>query len=448
MSPAIPGTSRRLRPTLLLCLDGLSAVQAIELCRRVPALGALLEKGALKPLQHSPVASFNAVWSELLWGKPWFELGAAGYARARGSLNAVSPLKESDLPDSPILCSARKTVTINLPMIEPHRPGRVWLSDGSLPYHFVVNPSHLARQAPFDNYQARPFSCLPYALSNIEQSVLHCLQVERQRLSCARELLRQADWDFCAVRLTIFDQLFHLLSPDVLFADDFLLRREIDAFLSELDLWLSETRTDTAGAAWCILSTLGHTPCIARVNLNAALAADGFATLVADRHTAVSARRKAAAVSIAGRGDEPTAPAVTPSWMFEASKSVAASVVQGGIFLNLAGRYDDGIVEADEARGLIQRIKTSIATKLHREFNEQAVVWEAENISEVGPELMIYMDGVEFHNNATDLIVDRMNKPVSTHTCEGFVWLPDESSSGSWLTPIELHHLIMKLAHG
>ncbi|MGH7192253.1 MAG: hypothetical protein ACREJM_01825, partial [Candidatus Saccharimonadales bacterium] len=321
-------------PIVLLCLDGVSAGQAGMLLDRIPAWHKLLPHGSLKPLVPGPLSCFQVIWAEILWGKTWFELGASGYATPRGSLNEVLPVKEADLPQPcPVFAGTTKSMVVNVPILGPHGAGRVWLSDGSLPFGVAVSPPELASEQPFSNYQPRFTSCLPYALSDIRSTVTRCLDVERRRLACVSQLIRQ-DWDLCLIRVTAFDQLFHMVEPDVLFDEHFIAAEEIASFLTELSDCLDLLIASAGRARICVMSTLGHTPCIARVNLNALLEEGGFCSRIAQPEQLVAAQRRHwAALALAGGGKKNAAPAVTPSSGFELAHTQAVSSGQGSIHL-------------------------------------------------------------------------------------------------------------------
>jgi hypothetical protein len=64
--------------------------------------------------------------------------------------------------------------------------------------------------------------------------------------------------------------------------------------------------------------------------------------------------------------------------------------------------------------------------------------------------LMIYGEGLEFHNSCIGPAIDRINKPRTAHSCEGFFCLPNdelESASSRKLSTLELHEVVYGAAY-
>lgn len=444
---------------LLLCLEGLSQTQVGSLSGDFGITKSWFDHTKAQVLAHPPLVSTHGVWAEILWGKSWIDLGVPGYASPRSSLNDVVPLQEDCLSQQcQLLDSAGSSVVVNLPLLTPQR-NRVWLSDGSLPMADVFSPQQLTEISLVKEYRPRPFACTANAASNLPEAVSECLRIESTRLECARELLTAVDWDTSIVRLTVFDLLSHLLGADFLFDQNLRVYDELKSFLTVLDLWMNFVRNEFPDAAVGLLSTVSHTECRARVNLNQILWQGGFCKLLDEngvQEAAILSRRKAASLFFGNSntsqvqtiGAEPVL-AVSPSCMFDLSVTTCASAVQGGIYLNLKNRYDGGIVDSADAPGVLSAVREHITAVFLRELDITPNIWQNESIGSNGPDLMIYAEGIEFHNTSSGIAVDRVNKPRSTHAAEGFVWLPQEfdCSSGS-MTPLDFHAQLMGKRHG
>jgi hypothetical protein len=346
-----------------------------------------------------------------------------------------------------LLSTASKSIVVNVPILTP-KPGRLWLSDGSLPGIGFVSPAEAAESFSLNEYKPRPFTCAPLATARLNESISQCLKTEIVRLDCAARLLRGSKWTVGIVRLTVFDLLAHLLGPDFLDETDRVGYGEINEFLTLLDAWLKGLIDLFPADHLCVLSTIGHIQCQARVNLNQLLRMGGYCRLLKDEQSEQSgmlARRKAATMQVR-RDERIQEPAVTPQWLFDLPATVCGSVVQGAIHLNLKGRYSGGIVEKEAAGGLISEVRGFIVASLKQQLGIEPEVWQCETIGEVGPELMIYMPGVEFHNSVGSEPIDKMVRPRSCHTADGFVLLPAnvERPAGA-LTPLELHGVLWEL---
>jgi len=426
-----------------------SAIQAEWLFGNLDSLKRLLKVGDLNTFVHRTLSSFQPVWAEILWGRAWSELGVAAYGRPRGSLNEVTALSEQDLPGPCKLLESRQSVVVNLPLLIP-RENRFWLSDGSLPLGSVVSPMDLERCPSLKDYKPRPFSSVALGAGRIAQAVADSVQVETVRLKCAGEIMRAVEWDISVVRLTAFDLLFHLLGVEYLHDRELVFHDQVRDFLSTLDAWLQELLDSFPDAVSCLMSTFGHSPCVARVNLNEILYRGGFCEPASERADFDREQRRAMASLLlqksahSGVGaDESQTLAVTPCWKFNLAGTVCGSPVQGAIFLNLKERYDGGIVESSEAARLLEDVRQYVVVALKTELGIEPDVWQSEHIGSTGPELIIYADGIEFHNSSIAPAVDAINKPRSAHTCEGFVWLPRGISPRSEaVTPLQLHELL------
>ena len=437
------------RKLLLLCLEGLSRTQAQWFFGNLDSLKRLLRVGDLNTLEHHPISSFQPVWAEILWGRPWSELGVAAYGAARGSLNAVAPLTEQDVPIPCKLLDSHKSVLVNLPLLAPGK-NRFWLSDGSLPLGSVVSPPDLERCSSLKDYRPRPFSSVALGAARLAEAVADSLQLETVRLKCAAEIMRSVEWDISIVRVTAFDLLFHLLGVEYLQDRQLIFHAQVQEFLAVLDSWIRDLLDTFRDALPCVMSTVGHSTGIARVNLNEILYRGGFCEPATEQSALGQEHRRTIASLLLKRNgdnasgkDEPQSLALTPPWKFNLPSTVCGSAVQGGIFLNLKGRYTDGTVEPSEANDLLTNVRQYVVEALKTELGIEPYVWQSGYVGSLAPELMIHADGIEFHNSYIGAAIDTINKPRSTHTSEGFVWLPRGMAPNSeMVTPLQLHELL------
>src|SRR5262249_26692723 len=136
-------------------------------------------------------------------------------------------LSAEDAPDAPI-------VVINVPLLRP-TSGRIWLSDGSLSINKIVSPDELCREEPFAKYETRPFQDIVSNSVTMRKMVRRCLEVETTRLACAANLFSRGDWSGFLYRITLFDQLAHILGLNFLKVRDLATFEAIQQFVEQLD---------------------------------------------------------------------------------------------------------------------------------------------------------------------------------------------------------------------
>ncbi len=387
----------------------------------------LIEGTEMKVLDGRPHACPQPVWAQALSGRSWCELGCAGYAAPRASLNDVQILSEDDLRlDGAILPgqAGGTILTINMPLLKP-KPGRLWLSDGSLPMPLSVSPPELLSDPLFARYKPRPYSSSALASVVTEQSVVQCMRIEQERIACALHLIERGPWQSCFLRLSVFDLLSHMLGPDFLLAEKLSVWPDIEDFLGFLDRALIEICTRADADLLFVLSSFSHTACEARLNLNELLACGGFCRL-ASRETQIGPvieRRKAAIQAGAAQAVIDPLALVSPASLFDPSRTIAGSPVAGAVYLNRSDRFAEGTVAAGDLDREFQEVKEYLGRELNREFGGRLFMWSEVDAGRRCPELMIYVDGVELHDLQGSAPIDRRNRPRSTHRAQGFICL-------------------------
>ena len=456
---------------MILALDGLNLEQAQVLASKLSCFADLRGKFSKLNGSHSAVQS---VWSEILTGKPWFEVGCPGYSRPNSSLTDLRIIDEADLLAPAKLTGGLGSVTINVPLLRP-QSDRIWLSDGSLPMQVMVSPAELAQQAPFSHYVARAFASTNIALANVGESVVNCLEVESIRLNCFENLLDRDTWSRCILRISVFDILSHLVGNEFLTASNLSVSAHIDRFIERLDKVLRQI--ERKGLAVCLLSAYSHVDCYARVNLNRILELSGFChteyagAMVVDERT----RRRAVAANLVnaanggkvggfpdkradgsadkhaeGSADAHDAAsadkhaAVSSSMQVIAGRSVAMSPVQGAIYINRKDRFVDGVVEAAEYIQVRRQVRDALRHQLTASIGAGFTIWENTDEQEFAPDLMVFASGVDFHDSSALSAVDLVNRPRCIHCAQGFVWLPAGlATDAQVLAPVQVGELLI-----
>lgn len=434
---------------LVVAVDGLAPQQAKALSAWLPWLNDMFRSSCVKTLDSSPLPNTAAIWGEILSGRSWLELGCPGYARPASSLNDVRIIRETDLRFSLSLVSSvpgSTTVVANLPLVLPGN-GRLWLSDGSLPLVQVVSPPDLAGRAPFDAYRARPFVSCTTALADLGESLNACFRSELSRLECVAELLATSPWQKCFMRLGVFDLIAHLLGSDALMCRELRFWPQMKEFLERLSESLSEMTGRFDDAVVCAVSAFSHTACRARLSLNELLSQGGFCRLAASEEDAnpLMAARSGAARAV---GPEPQSGAVQSRMVsrtnrFIPERLLAASPVSGTVYLNLKNRFVDGVVEENKRGALLTSVRKYLEEELSREFGSLVQILTPDGAESGGPDIVIYAEGVEFHNMSNSPAVDRDNRPQSTHKAEGFLCAPaDCQNLPAVIRPVDVYSIL------
>ncbi|HEY9868317.1 MAG TPA: hypothetical protein V6D08_04065 [Candidatus Obscuribacterales bacterium] len=433
----------------VIAVDGLARQQAKALSAWLPWLDDMFRSSCVRTLDSSPLPNAPAIWSEILSGRSWLALSCPGYARPAASLNDVRIVTESDLRFSLSLLSSvpgSDTVVANLPLVLPGH-GRLWLSDGSLPLAQVVSPPDLAGRAPFDAYKARPFLSSTIALVDLDESLKACFRSELSRLECVAELLSTSRWQKCFMRLSVFDLMAHILGPDALSCQELRFWPQIKEFLERLNESLSEITQRLDDTVVCAVSAFSHTACRARLNLNQLLCQGGFCQLAVSEgeDNPLMAARAAAALAVSREREGGTVPSrmVSRTNRFVPEGLLAASPVSGTVYLNLKSRFVDGAVEENRRAALLESVRKYLEQELLGEFGALVQVCGNEEAESGGPDLVIYAEGVEFHNTSNAPAVDRDNRPLSTHKAEGFLCAPaDCQNVPAVIRPVDVYSIL------
>ena len=424
--------------TALISLDGLNSSDFASLCELLPKTAPHLLAGSLSRLDAGLLTSAQAIWGELLTGRPWYINGCPGHASPWKTLNLTKPVTEADLTGPiKLLDEETRQLVINVPLLLPNKVERTWLSDGSMPLPVTVSPASLASEWPFSDYKPRPSSSLIKLLAYPKDWIPECIASERLRLECTRQLLRDCDWESCVIRLSLFDQLSHILGIGYLTDNDLLFAEPIRDFIMFLDQWMADLFANVLDVA--VISAFSHTTCHARINLNSLLSEGGFLSFgkadVANRH------RLAALAVMSGDGidDEhnvevpPVPRSVLPytrkscqQTQFDTTRTIAASPILGCIYLNAADRFQDGNVADNQAQKIRAEIQAYLDKKLEQNDISYHLIWSANEIGAANlhrsvPDLLVYIPGAELHNSS-DQSFGPTDKPRSTHCPSGFFW--------------------------
>jgi len=385
-----------------------------------------MTKSGIHQFQGGVLTSAQALWGEILSGQRFWETGCVGYAFPKTSLNDLEIGSQSTYQFRSVFTDNFVNFAINVPLIEPSNGKRIWLSDGSFSSESVA-PRELLANEPFKSYRARPFSSPAYYLRRTLEGVEACLQAEKQRLLCAIELATGNNWQVGVVRLSIFDQLFHLLGKDFLLDETLTIHPSVKSFLEFANTGIQKILASATNATTCIMSAYSHAECTRRANLNLLLSQLGYCALTEPKQAKLALElRHRSTLALSGERESSISPTplVTLTNHFQKS-SIAVSPVHGAIYLNRKGRFQEGIVEDHEIKGLKKQVASDL-TKLLNNSGIQNMRLELnpqDRPNSQAPDLMLCADGLDFHNAYGSPSIDHINHPLTCHTSNGFVGL-------------------------
>jgi len=418
--------------TVLLSIDGLAIDDLPDLVDLLPKSGRALKSLPLKRLMAGPLKGAQPLWAEILTAKPWSENGCAGYSRPGASLNSLAVFEEQDLVVGTLLLDNEsdesKSLLVNVPLLKPKKATRLWLSDGSMPLNTLVSPARLKSDEPFDRYKPRAFNDIVQALGYRTSISDSCIEHEEHRLACAIKLLREEPWQRAIIRLSLFDQLSHLIGVKFLSGVDLAIAEKLRQFLTKLDDLIAELFS-WSNTVVALMSAYSHVVCQGRVNLSNILAMGGYLQLEsADSAFRGGTQRQAATVATGGYDN----PIVLRSSEGRIATNItsAASPVAACIYLNSKDRFTDGIVDEEEHPLLLARVGEFLRNTLGSRFAGRANIIEnprpmRERNRDRTPDLVVSIEGVEFVD-VQDPGMSDLEVPRTTHGSGGFLLLPHQ----------------------
>ncbi len=430
---------------IILCLDGLGANDLPSFFELIPKTASFLRRLQQLNLVATPLVSAQASWAELLTGRPWYENGCAGYSKPVNSLNHLEVFSEEDLLCPIKLLLGGPSIVVNVPLLNPADENRIWLSDGSGSSIRTVSPTLILNDELLNQYEPRPYYSVVQSLSSLSVNLDRCLKSERTRVDCAMRLLKNQTWQRCILRLSIFDNLSHLLGTNYLKHKKLQASEAIGAFLSYLDEQLSPL-FEQKDVDVVLMSCFSHVPCQGRFNLNNLLVKGRLAIRNVEQSHKIDtniARRMAALTAIFG--DQATG---VSEKMLDAEQSVAASPVAGAVFINDKERFTDGVVSKQDFDGtkknvfeyLHHNLTESFGRRVHLSVNPNP---QSTHKNTPVPDILVYIDGIEFYD-VEEPRLSNADRPRSIHAPEGFSFLsstikPDSST----VTPSQLCELLI-----
>lgn len=422
---------------LLISLDGLSAEQFHYLSTTFGLLKSYL-KSDIKKLSSNTLNSAHGAWAEILSGKPWWETGCVGYAFPQNSLCDLEVSSESSYKLESALTQLPSLI-VNVPLLEPK--DRLWLSDGLSA--LSVSPERLLSSEPFKDYHSRPFTSPAYFLGKAYEGLRLCLEVEKQRLICAEALTGESNWQLGIIRLSAFDQLAHFLGNDYLSNTALSIHPAIESFINETNNALERIIENAQPSTIAIISSYSHVECKKRVNLNQLLTQLGFCKL---KEKALVQKeqvlRYQSTIALAIR--KVSSPRISTTNAFVEESCIAASPIQGAIYVNVKGQFQNGIIHRNNQSAQAKEIELQLKSALKEagvasftiESNPELTNPSKKN----APDLMIYAEGVDFHNLYDAPAVDSFSHPLSCHSTDGFVCI--DNSDEDHLSRLSLHKLL------
>lgn len=418
----------------MLAVDGLSLADLPSLLARLPRSKELVDSLSVVRLSTSGSSS-QLAWAELLTARNVFQNGCAGYAHPVSSLNNLAVFSEPELLVKPGLIeveSGSSSVSINVPILRPNDESRFWLSDGSLSINKCVSPSYLRKEPIFRDYQPRPYKSHAGAMTLPQtQLIERCLDVEMDRLAGAVNLFERKNWSKFVYRVTVFDQLFHLLGLRYLAAENLAVYPALQRFLTALDealvLFLKYQ-----SANFALISCYSHVTCKTTLNLNLVLESGGFLQLASEDELAQNRSERS---RIAATLWQPTTHYFkTLEGCLRTSSTVAASPVSGSVYVNKSSVFEDGIVPDAEYK----KVRTAVADYLTDFFTTRfgggfSIEVHPEDVNKTcAPDLIVKIEGVEFENLSRAAVPV---PPLTTHSPTGFALISKKSERNNMNAP-------------
>ncbi|HEY9679198.1 MAG TPA: alkaline phosphatase family protein [Drouetiella sp.] len=421
--------------SLLLSVDGLSENDIPDLLELLPALAHSLNHQAAVLESHAGLTSAPAIWSEILTGEPWFSSGCYGYSRVDGNLNKLSVMREKDLLAHNLLfrneTEESPSLVVNMPLLMP-RPERTWLSDGSLPTRTKVSPSQLLSDEEISKYEPRPYLDIGRASGHRVYSSVSAIHNEEIRTAAVTKLLKESKWSRCIWRLSISDQLTHLLGLGWLRSTDLTCSANIRAIFSKIDSVISDLLK--TGCRVFLVSAHGQMPCSFRFHLN-----DFFARANIlqydnpDKNSRQTSLRVSASELIGSRIEAFNLRSSEATINLLASRAV--SPVAGCVFVNTK--------DGDEQReSLCNKVAALMEQQLHQltrfvKIVRNPVPFEAREV--VLPDLIVSLPGTEL----SDVRDSGTDAPRTTHSATGFICAPKGFSLPSEFTSFRDIHEVL-----
>jgi len=429
----------------LISFDGLSSADLVALFNLLPESKSFYESGDFHVLANRLLTQPQPIWAEILTGTPWYENGCSAYSRPTGSLNKLEVVTEKDLLTRAKLLDEKNgghVVSINLPLVKPKPPGRLWLSDGSLPMNRQVSPPSLLKDEPVKSYAARPYTDVGEALVSPLASARSSMQVEKKRIECALYLLKNFPCQRFILRLTVFDSLSHLFGLNYLQTENLVVYKELVEFLACLDAAISEIIA-AFGREVILLSGYSHQPCKSTVSLNSILEQAGLLQNTRQLDE-VQKQRVHAATSI--WGFEPVSQILSSyEGQIDAKTSIAASSSYGCVYINRSDVFENGSVTPASYEEKRTAVRQVLQKTLLSRFGDSMLIEEAPpesmRIAAPIPEFILNINGVEFYNirNAN---LGEFDVPRTTHSSSGFLVAPKgRLSKGESVKLIEITEL-------
>ncbi|HEY9679221.1 MAG TPA: alkaline phosphatase family protein [Drouetiella sp.] len=430
---------------LVVSLDGLNLEQFDQLKSRLPLLSDYLSKGRVAQLDSSPFVDAQPIWAEVLTGAPWHENGCVGFSKPGRTLNEMQVFSERDLLKPIQMFEDNDTkiggvsknrpwnILINIPLLRPNDASRLWLGDGGQPVAKNASLPGLEELiSKLGSYNPRPYVSIGEAMADWTDATKLLLQLEDQRLGYALALTQNSDWKFLAYRLSIFDQLSHLLEFDFLSSKS-VIEKELEKFLGRLDRSLA-TLFEQAEEI-LLFSGYSHMCCSALLSMNDVF--EQSRLLRRELKETQKNNRLAALTALEKQQDPQTPLGLTEHLAFLPRHTLCASPVKGAIYLNVKPHFEDG-GSVDDSMKLDEedRIEKFFQSSINKYF-PKAKLLKNPNCNQFGPSFVFIVEGVELvESNAKAVSFE--NLPALTHASKGFVWSPKVDINSRVLKPTDL----------
>lgn len=416
----------------IIALDGLSLAQFEQLQALMPLCATLLKNGHPQKLDATPFSDAHPIWAEILTGEPWYRNGCVGYATPEKSLNELRLFRENDLlcPIAllPQVSADQRNIVINVPLLEPREPERIWLAEASSAVVTHISPGSLQRDRTFADYRPRPILSMGLAMAD-HSAVSRFIECELNRLACATELL-ESNWKTFIYRITIFDQLSHLLGNDFLDAN-LIYSAQIKSMLEKLDKGLSQILSKSS--RFIIISAFSHTTCKEIFSLNDFFEDQGLQERATIDLKSKQAQLRRQAFKLIQDEDGP--PLVSADKQIFLAKTKCASPIRGAVYINDRERFAEGSIDSPAVRAHVDLVANLLDSEFRRFPTFKKLVCNPiyidadqtksatrKNVTKLSmPDLIVDIPGLDFVESL-DAISRDYDLPPSVHNSSGFIW--------------------------
>lgn len=373
---------------IVIGLDGATWDLLMPLAKEgfLPNLAGLLKSGTYGELESTIPPITGPAWASFATGKNPGKTGIFDFLLPKDSLEDLATITSKDICGKTFYeileKNDKRTIIINLPLSYPPRTGRPTITSIMTQGEQFIFPADLIEKIPaFEKYRLVPDFNLKVQ-GRDEEYLQDIRELEKDRFICAQKLF-EWEWDFFFLLFSGIDWLQHELY-DKLISDSFSrthvafqLFRDIDNYLG----WFLEHLSDEA--CLLLISDHGFKAYKGSFHVNQWLKDNNFLKshhgskrTAPYQHRLLEGMAKAASNNINKRGSEKRISLILPGFLirnlrylgfgkiyrilakyipirvqtetvpdYTRTSAICTTTELSGIYLNLTGKYRDGIVE-------------------------------------------------------------------------------------------------------